>query len=154
MASYKAIEASYRRFTLKGDKVGKGRCSKSVLARFIPSSVRMENHYMNTREFAIAVQEQLKSEGFSDFRLGKQTQSRFYAVDQDGNQYDFRVKYCIKPRKLYMADVGFMAGSANENIPAVLVTNGTDITKQTRKCLEDKGMKIVLDWQSGQKIIG
>lgn len=116
------------------------------------SSVRMENHYMNTREFAIAVQEQLKSEGFSDFRLGKQTQSSFYAVDRDGNQYDFRVKYCIKPRKLYMADVGFMAGSANDDIPSVLVTNGTDITKQTRKYLEDKGMKIVLGWTQGMKI--
>lgn len=105
---------------------------------------------MNTREFAIAVQEQLKIEGYSDFRLGKQTQSSFYAVDWDGNRYDFRVKYCIKPRKLHMADVGFMAGSANDDIPAVF--NGTDITNQTRKYLEDKGMKIVLDWQPGQKI--
>ena len=52
-----------------------------------------------------------------------------------------------------MADVGFMAGSANEDIPAVLVTNGTDITKQTRKYLEDKGMKIVLDWQPEKEIM-
>ena len=51
-----------------------------------------------------------------------------------------------------MADVGFMAGSANDDIPAVLVTNGMDITKQTRKYLEDKGMKIVLDWTQGMKI--
>ncbi len=108
---------------------------------------------MNTREFAIAVQEQLKSEGFSDFRLGKQTQSRFYAVDRDGNQYDFRVKYCIKPRKLYMADVGFMAGSANDDIPSVLVTNGTDITKFVQNRFKDDRVQVVLNWIPNNEII-
>lgn len=110
---------------------------------------------MTVREFAISVQEQLKAEGFKDFKTYREHKSPsvFWATDRDGNRYDFRVKYCVEPRKLYMKDLGYMTGLTSEEYKPVLVTNGTDITDKTRKYLEDKGMKIVLGWNPGMKIM-
>ena len=109
---------------------------------------------MTVREFAISVQEQLKAEGFTDFMLYREhkSPSAFLATDRDGNRYDFRVKFCVKPRKLYMNDIGFMTGLTSDQYKSVLVTNGTDITTKTRKYLEEKGMQIVLNWEAGMNI--
>ena len=106
---------------------------------------------MQVREFAISVQEQLKKEGFTGFNSyrGQKSPSAFLATGPDGKRYDFRVKYCINPRKLYKPDVGYMTGLTSDQYKSVLVTNGTDITAQTRKYLEDKGYQIVLNWKPG-----
>jgi hypothetical protein len=96
------------------------------------------------------VQEQLKKEGFTDFKV--YTLSRFWAKDRNGEPIQFRIKFCNKPRKLYAPDVGFMTGLTNKKYKAVLVTNGTDITDKTRKYLEDEGYQIVLNWEPGKNI--
>ena len=110
---------------------------------------------MTVREFAISVQEQLKKEGFTDFNSyrGQKSPSAFFTTGPDGKRYDFRVKYCINPRKLYKPDVGYMTGLTSDQYKSVLVTNGTGITAQTRKYLEDKGMKIILNWEPGMKVL-
>ncbi|OON85769.1 hypothetical protein BXO88_10965 [Oribacterium sp. C9] len=105
---------------------------------------------MKVKEFATAVQEQLKKEGFTKFQI--YTPSRFWAVDANNIPVQFRIKYCIKPRKLYAPDVGFMTGLVDESYKSVLITNGTDITTQTRKYLEDLGYQIILNWNPGMKI--
>jgi hypothetical protein len=83
---------------------------------------------MNDREYPVAVQAQLQKEGFDSIK--KFSRNRFYATSPNGKVYDFRVKYCIKPRKLYAIDVGYMTGLTRKDIPSVLVTNGVDITKK------------------------
>ena len=107
---------------------------------------------MTVREFALSVQEQLKAEGFTDIKTYREhkSPSAFLATGPNGKRYDFRVKYCMNPRKLYMTDVGFMTGLTSDQYKSVLVTNGTDITAKTRKYLEDKGMKIILNWGIGK----
>lgn len=109
---------------------------------------------MIVREFAISVQEQLKAEGFTDIKTYREhkSPSAFLATGPDGKRYDFRVKYCVNPRKLYMTDVGFMTGLTSDQYKSVLVTNGTDITTKTRKYLEDKGYQIILNWETGMKV--
>ena len=105
---------------------------------------------MKVKEFADAVQEQLKKEGFTKFQI--YTPSRFWAINPNKVPVQFRIKYCVEPRKLYRQDVGFMTGLIDETHKSVLITNGTDITTQTRKYLEEQGMQIILNWKPGMKI--
>ena len=106
---------------------------------------------MTQSEYIEAVYKQLEAEGFKITR--RETRQRFFAVDSKGVKYEFRIKYCVKPRKLEITDIGYMTGLMSNDAINVLVTNGTDITRFVEKRFKDDKVQVVLNWMPDNEII-
>ncbi len=99
---------------------------------------------MTDREYSIAIQDELISEGFDNFKFT--SRNRFFAKKAD-IWYEFRVKYCRIPRRLKMPDVGYMTGLMDPNTIGVLITNGIEVTRFVESYLKNNGVDVViLNW--------
>ena len=107
---------------------------------------------MTTKEFTSAVQDELKKEGFTI--IGRYSLARFGAKDHDGTQYEIHVKYCVKPRVLHTAEIGYMSCFQIEDATKLFITNGIGLTTYAQSIIEDSNKaKAVLNWAPGKQII-
>ncbi len=107
---------------------------------------------MTTREFTLAVQEELKKEGFTI--VGKYSQGRFGAKDYDGTKYEVHVKYCVEPRVLHTAEVGFMSCFMIEDAVRLFITNGIGLTPYAESSIRElNDAEPILNWTPGTQII-
>ena len=105
---------------------------------------------MTQSEYVHEVQKELLAEGFTIIR--KASRQRFFAADQAGLRYEIRIKYCIKPRKLEVPDIGPMTGLMADDAIKILITNGTSMTKFVTDWMKEKDIKVILNWNPGTKI--
>lgn len=107
---------------------------------------------MTTREFTLAVQEELIKEGFTI--VAQYSQGRFGAKDYDGTKYEVHVKYCVEPRLLHTSEVGFMSCFRIEDAVRLFITNGTGLTPYAENSIrESNNAKPILNWTPGTQII-
>ena len=107
---------------------------------------------MTTREYTLAVQEELKKEGFTI--VGKYSQGRFGAKDYDGTKYEVHVKYCVEPRVLHTSDVGFMSCFMIEDAIRLFITNGIGLTSYAESSIRElNDAEPILNWTPGTQII-
>jgi len=107
---------------------------------------------MTTREFILAVQNELTQEGFTI--ISQYSLSRFGAKDYDGTLYEIHVKYCVKPRVLHTAEIGYMSCFQIEDATKLFITNGIGLTTYAQSIIEDSNKaKAILNWAPGKQIV-
>ena len=105
---------------------------------------------MTDRDFPKSVINELIHEGFHDIKVI--SRNRFFA-SFDERLFEFRVKYCIIPRRLKFIDVGYMTSLMSPDSIRVFISNGTDCTNHVRDHFRKNEIISILNWNNGVNII-
>lgn len=101
--------------------------------------------------FYRSVIDQLEIDGCKE--ITRLSPSRFFVTDKNGVEYDFKIKYCLKPRCLGVTDIHYVGGWMSRNRIDVIITNGVALTSHIQRYLDENKIRVILGWNPGNRIL-